>query len=582
MTPLSTIDASFLHVESAEMPMHIGGLHVLDLPAGYEGDFLEDVKKHMRERLHLASIFTRKLALMPFDLSNPVWVDDDDLDLDYHIRHVTLPKPGSNRQLQQVVARMHSSLLDRSRPLWEIVVIDGLRSGQVGLYVKAHHAGVDGQAGVAIGRALFDGTPTGRKIRPPRQKPRRDPYQLGVAELAMAAVRNSAQQYLKLATMAPDFLNVFQGLLSPALGKALPVWSPPGVAPGAGKPADNLVGGLLNSPLASLLAPRTPMNVAITNQRTFAGRTTPTAEVKEIARTFGVSFNDVVLGVVAGAMRNYLMASDELPAKSLSAAVPMSLRAEDDGTANNQVGMMVTDLCTDVADPVERLRKIGVVSTQRKAVIDPVKGAMGTDVPIFASPWLISGLASLYGRSRLADWMPPVANLVVSNVAGHNRPMYFAGATVVTHYPVSIPSHGMALNITVHSYNGRLDYGLIACRRAFGDLTELGDDLLAEHRLLLSLARNQAAAAGTAAAEAALPEQSSVVPPEVPAAAAEQPQVSSGSELPVVTMAASSTDRDATHVPEVILSPRIELDAQAQPVRRKRPAPASAGRRKKA
>ena len=172
MNHLSGLDATFLHFETAEMPMHVGSLHVLDLPEGYEGDFYEDAKAHMAARMHLAAAFTRKLALMPFDMSNPVWVEDDDIDLEYHIRHVTLSKPGSNRQLQQYVGRLHSMVLDRSRPLWEMVVIDGLKSGQVAIYFKAHHAGIDGQAGVEVGKALFDMQPTGRVIKHPRARAR--------------------------------------------------------------------------------------------------------------------------------------------------------------------------------------------------------------------------------------------------------------------------------------------------------------------------------------------------------------------------------------------------------------------------
>jgi diacylglycerol O-acyltransferase / wax synthase len=150
MNHLSGLDATFLHLESPEMPMHVGSLCVLDLPEGFNSDdFYEAAKQRVADRMHLADLFTRKLALIPFDLSNPVWVEDEDIDLEYHIRHITLPKPGSNRQLQQYVARLHSSLLDRSRPLWEFFIIDGLKSGQVALYTKAHHAGMDGQAGVA-------------------------------------------------------------------------------------------------------------------------------------------------------------------------------------------------------------------------------------------------------------------------------------------------------------------------------------------------------------------------------------------------------------------------------------------------
>ena len=198
MNHLSGIDAAFLHLESPEMPMHVGSLHVLELPPGYSGNYFEDVKACLAERLHLADVFTRKLALMPFELSNPVWVEDEDIDLDHHVRHITLPSPGSNAQLQQYVARLHSTLLDRSRPLWEFFVIDGLRSGEVALYIKVHHARLDGQAGIALGRAILDTEPVGRRIRPPRAKLRRNQYQLGVAELLGAAVSNTAQQVVKL------------------------------------------------------------------------------------------------------------------------------------------------------------------------------------------------------------------------------------------------------------------------------------------------------------------------------------------------------------------------------------------------
>jgi diacylglycerol O-acyltransferase / wax synthase len=170
MKHLSGLDATFLHFETPEMPMHVGALTVLDLPKGYQGEFYEDAKAHMASRLHLADVFTRKLALMPFDLSNPVWVEDEDIDLEYHVRHVTLSKPGSNRQLQQYVGRLHSMLLDRSRPLWEVYIIDGLKSGHVALYLKLHHAGIDGQAGVEVGKAIFDDVPSGRSIKAPRAR----------------------------------------------------------------------------------------------------------------------------------------------------------------------------------------------------------------------------------------------------------------------------------------------------------------------------------------------------------------------------------------------------------------------------
>lgn len=469
MKHLSGVDSAFLHLESPEMPMHIGSLNVLDLPEGYQGDFFEDVKNYLQQRLHLAEVFTRKLALMPFDLSNPVWVEDEDMDLDYHVRHVSLPKPGTNRQLQQYVARLHSSLLDRSRPLWEFFVIDGLKSGQVALYTKAHHAGMDGQASVAVAKAIFDLEASGRAIKPPRPRARRNEYQLGVAELLGAAARNMLQQSVGLVKSLPLIVRSAKTVLIPekdASGKRN--WS---------LPKD-----------FTLFAPRTSLNVAITNQRTFAGRTVPLSEVKQIAKLLGVSLNDVVMATTAGGLRAYFKENGELPAKPLLAAVPVSLRAEGDTSSNNQVSMVTMNLATDINDSLERIQKIHELSATTKANMGRYKAAIPTDFPLLLAPWLMSAVASLFSRSRLANVMPPIANVVISNVAGVPVQLFFAGARVVSNYPVSIVTHSMALNVTVTSYNGRLDYGLIACRRAMPDVNELGDFMLAEHRALLAIA----------------------------------------------------------------------------------------------
>jgi WS/DGAT/MGAT family acyltransferase len=239
----------------------------------------------------------------------------------------------------------------------------------------------------------------------------------------------------------------------------------------------------------NFLAPRTPFNVAITNQRRFAARTVPLAEVKETAKRCGVSLNDVVMATVAGGLREYFIGHRELPERPLSAAVPVSLRAAGDESANNQVSMVTMTLATDVADTMQRLKAIAAGSSETKAKMGRVKTAIPTDFPMLAAPWLMSGLASLFGRSRLANVLPPVANLVISNVPGIQQQLYFAGARIISYYPVSIPAHGMALNVTVQSYNGRLDYGLIGCRRAVPDIMDLADALLAEHRKLLALAR---------------------------------------------------------------------------------------------
>ncbi|MEP7295870.1 MAG: wax ester/triacylglycerol synthase family O-acyltransferase [Burkholderiales bacterium] len=467
MIHLSGIDASFLHIETPEMPMHVGSLQIADLPEGYAGDYYEDVKRWMATRMHLASVFQRKLALMPFDLANPVWVDDEDVDLDYHVRHVILPRPGTLEQLEKYVARLHSSLLDRSRPLWEIYVIEGLNTGQVAIYNKMHHAAIDGQAGVAITKALLSPSAIPAPIKPPRPRLRTNQYQLGVAELAGAAVSNAVTQYVKL----------FKSL--PAVGRALgSVFYPRSETDGKRR---------LTLPDGLRLAPRTPLNVAITNQRAFAARSLPLAEIKAMAKKSGASLNDIVMAICAGALKRYLADYDCTPDKPLVAGVPVSLREAGNTDPNNQVSMMMVSLATNIEDPLERLKAINASANVGKKLQGSVKGAMPTDFPSLGVPWLMSGLVSLYGRSRLANRVPPIVNVAISNVPGPQFPLYFAGAKLASFYPVSIPGHGIALNMTVQSYNGLLEVGLTACRRAMPDVVDLANYVVEEHQVLRAL-----------------------------------------------------------------------------------------------
>ncbi len=452
MQHLSSLDASFLHLETAETPMHVGSLQLLELPKGYEGDFHADVKAMLMNRAHLSRIFQHKLAQMPFDLGDPVWIEDDDVDFDYHVRHVVLPKPGAFEQLEALTARLHSSLLDRSRPLWEVYVIDGLEDGRMGYYFKGHHAALDGQSGAELAKAIYDPTPEIRSFDPP-QRPKRHQYQLGMAEMMEAGLTNAARTYLKVA-------------------QALP---------GAAKGLGSLAKGVVTSgdPLGQLKmlrpAPRTLFNVSITNQRAYATLTLSLAEMKALGKAHGGTLNDAVMAVCAGALRRFLAERGGAPKDPLVAGVPVSLREAGDATLNNQVSAMLVSLATDIEDPAERFAAIRASSATSKSVVGNLKNAITTDFPILGSPWLMSGFASLYGRSGLADRTPPQANVAISNVPGPPTTLYLAGAKMQHYYSVSIPYHGMALNITVQSYAGALDFGLTACRRAMpgGELKSL-------------------------------------------------------------------------------------------------------------
>jgi diacylglycerol O-acyltransferase len=456
MQHLSAIDGAFLHIETPETPMHVGSLHVFQPPTGDHLNWVEGVKEHVLKRMHLAPVFTRKLALMPFDLANPVWIEDDDIDIDYHIRHVLLPKPGSMRQLEALAARLHSSLLDRSRPLWEFYVIEGLADGNVGFYAKVHHAAIDGQAGVALANAVYDVTPEPRTVKAPRHR-RGNRYQLGVAELLTAALEHQFAQLVAFGKLLPGVARTGYGMAKEAIAAR---------GKGGGQ-------GILSR---LRLAPATPFNTTITNQRAFAGVSLPLDEVKRIGRAHGASINDMVMWLCATALRQYLKEARELPARSLVSMVPVSLRAEGDASANNQVTGTLADLHTQIADPLERLQAIMAGTAAMKKEMGAVKGVMPTDFPSLGSPWLLSGLMSLYGRSRLADKLR-LANVTISNVPGPKFPLYLAGARMLNYFPVSIAVHGVALNITVQSYENQLCFGLIACRRAVPDLHELAGDL---------------------------------------------------------------------------------------------------------
>ena len=444
MDQLSSTDASFLHLETPETPMHVGSLVLFELPEGYEGDYYEDLKAMIGNRLHLASVLSRKLAQMPFELAEPVWIEDDDIDLDYHVRSVTLRRPGTMAQLEQLIARLHSTLLDRSRPLWEMYVIDGLENGQVAFYTKAHHSGVDGKAGVELAKVLYDVSPQIREVPPPRRKRASGSYQLGVTELLQAAVANSAKQYRKLADLLP------------AAAKAL-------TAAASVVASQRTAGGTRQLSLG--LAPKTIFNDSITNQRSFSTLSLPLADIKELGRRVGGTVNTMVMAMCSIALHRFLRERNLLPKEALIAMVPVSLRAEGDSAMNNQVSMVRVDLATDIEDLAARFKAIHASSEAAKAVVRELKPVLGMEVPITGSPWLMTGLASLLGRSNLASRAPAAGNVLISNVPGPPMTLYMVGARMVHYYPVSIPYHGSALNITVQSYAGLLEFGVTACRR---------------------------------------------------------------------------------------------------------------------
>ncbi len=465
MDQLSGLDASFLHLETAEMPMHVGAAHVLELPPGYRGNWTAQLRRHLRERLPLMPALTRRLQAMPMNLANPVWVDTE-VDLDFHVTEVRLPAPGGPEAFARLVGELHAERLDRDRPLWRFVVVKGLGPRRIGLFTRLHHAAVDGQAAVAIAQVILDPTPQARE--PGAAAPRRRTESFGTGELLGALVSG-------------QFTRIAQSLrAAPALAKALAasVKSRAGEA-GGEQGLKALLAGL--GP-----APRTPFNHTIGAARVFAPARLSLARAKAFGKAHDASLNDVVLAVCAGALRDYLRARDALPRKPLVAAVPVSLREAGDVRSNNQASMTVVDLPTHLADPRRRFKAQLAATARMKEGLSRWKSLMPTDFPSLGLPWLMSRAARLAGNAHLADRLPVIANLVISNVPGPGFPLYLAGARMDQYNPTSIVVHGMALNITIQSYDGHLEFGLVGCARAVDAISELAAGIEASFEALLA------------------------------------------------------------------------------------------------
>ena len=452
MQRLSGLDASFLYLETPSSHMHVAGLMILDPSSAEGGVTLEDVKAVYRERLHLAPPFRRRLVEVPFGLHHPLWVEDPDFDIDYHIRATALPSPGTPEQLSTLVGRLSALPLDRTRPLWEVWVIEGLEDGNVAVLSKVHHAAIDGASGNELTVALLDLTPEVAVHEPDEEwVPDHIPNEV---ELLTYALTSLARQPLRVVRA-----------LSKTTGAALAVRrrnrEEPNLAP----------------PPSPFSAPRTSFNTAISPRRSFAYTTVSLPTVKAVKNATGSTVNDVVLALCAGALRRYLDDHGEHPDAPLVAMVPVSVRTEDDKEMGNRVSSMFASLATDVDDPVERLKVIHEcmheVKEQQKAIGADTLG----DWAEFAAPALAGRAARLYSRTKMADRHRPLFNVTISNVPGPPFPLYSIGARMVSNFPVGPIMDGGGLNMTVMSYRDQLDFGLQACPDVLPDVWSLAEGL---------------------------------------------------------------------------------------------------------
>ena len=451
MKQLTGIDASFLYMETEKSPMHVAGLTLYEVPKGLKGSFYDHFRTFFEGRVHLIQVFGKKLAKTVMQMDHPGWVDAGDLDFDYHLKSLQLPKPGTFAQLEEAIAELHTELLDRKKPLWQFTIIEGLEDGSAALYSKVHHATVDGGAGVEITKALYDITPEPREVAPPEPKePERKPTMperavLNLHDMAANAVR----QQLALMEAVPKVMSQMSNLAIPLLNGALG--------------------------LPQLVAPKTAFNVSIEAKRSYAARTVSTIEMSKMAKATGTKINDVVMAVCGGALRQYFLEKRDLPDAALVAFVPISLREAGDMSQTNQVFGMTCTLGTNYGDPLKRLKIVARDSGTSKALAGSVKDAAPSDFTMMGAPLLMPGLVQLYQTSRLAETLPNVANVTISNVPGPPVQLYCAGAKVTALYPVSIPANGVAVNITLQSYMGQMHVGITADHKALPDADHLCD-----------------------------------------------------------------------------------------------------------
>src|SRR5580704_16371852 len=478
MQQLTGLDASFLALETANATGHVGGICVLDPSAAPRPVTLARLTEVLAERLPLVPVLRRKLLNVPFGLDQPYWVDDPNFDIEYHIREIALPRPGSEAQLTEQVSRLHARPLDRSRPLWEIYLITGLAKRRVAVYTKIHHAAIDGASGAELLTVLLDLSPDGRELPP--AKPFVPEAAPGLPALAALAATKLAWRPVQTVRITNELVRVLP-TLAPTVGTLM------GGLLGLGR-GD---GGVI--PSASGRAPATPFNKPITPHRRLALRSVDLDTVKMVKNAFGVSVNDVVMAMCAGALRHWLTDHDALPDSPLIAMIPVSVRDPGSKTAmGNKVAAMLASLPTNVSDPGERVQIVHIATKTAKAQQAVIPQGLVDQVSDFAPPALTARAARVVFATGVLHRLPPF-NLCISNVPGPNVPVYLCGARLLAHYPVSVITDGQGLNITLVGYLGQLHFGLVSCRELIPDLEALAGYLVEELEVLTKAADQHAA-----------------------------------------------------------------------------------------
>ncbi|MCX5042548.1 wax ester/triacylglycerol synthase family O-acyltransferase [Aldersonia sp. NBC_00410] len=447
MERLSGLDASFLYLETSTQLLHICGLIELDPSTMPDGYTFEKLQSELAARIPRLPKFRRKVKDSLFNVGHPVWVDDDDFDIERHCHRIAVPEPGDATELARLCSHIAGQQLDRNKPLWDMWVIEGLADGRIAVLIKMHHASVDGVSGADMITQLCSLEP---------QAPPTDSEETiestgdgSVVDIAIGGLAEMATRPVKLVR---------------ALGNSiplLPAWVTRAQR-GAAMPAP-------------FTAPRTPFNGTITGHRSMAWAQLDLDRVKAVKGAFGVKVNDVVLAMVASALRMYLEDKGELPEASLVAMVPVSVHDKSDRPGTNKVTGMFNELRTDIEDPAQRLKAIADSNAVSKEHNEALGANLLQDWAQFAGPATFGAAMRLYATFGLADRHPTIHNLVVSNVPGPPVPLYFLGSRITGMYPLGPVFHGAGLNVTVISRENKLDVGLIACTELVPDLWSLAE-----------------------------------------------------------------------------------------------------------
>jgi diacylglycerol O-acyltransferase len=441
-TKLSALDLAFLSLEKQTTPVNVANLMIFEIPEGSDENYMRQLIETLEQQAAGAP-FNLKLT-SPGAASMPSWIEDEHFDIHYHVRHSALPKPGTEKDLMELVSRLHSRLLDRGRPLWEFHLIEGLENNRFAIYMKMHHASIDGMGGIELMETILKLAPEAQYVAPwtgLNKKPKKK------TDEKQSLVQRTAQ----LSKKVGDRTKLIKDLSGLLWGQGL-----------------KTIGVKDNTAPAPFTAPKSMFNVPITGARRFSVKNISLSEIKSVGKQADATVNDMVLAMCSGALRKYMREKDELPKKPLLATVPVSVRQMN--RSGNQITYVGANLATDEPDTLTRLSKISASTSNAKHEIEDLAPGAATSFAVVAQ-----GLVAVMNQLNMTEMLPPPANVTISNVPGPRAPLYFGDSKLLGTYPLSVLIDGQSLNITVVSYCDTVGFGLMACRDTIPDVDILAD-----------------------------------------------------------------------------------------------------------